>query len=189
MLTQAFGLFLATPTQWRLVLLISCALSLAQIVFSPFVVETPAWLARKGLSDQEKNVGRKLWGIAVAVPTEDSSDPLLDPESRIERDPEPEPPRETAITIPQLLKAKELRRPLLIIIFAMLSQQLSGKSYISLILRTLTYTSRHQRRPLLQQRHPLKGPPRFRTLRLPRNHNRQHVHDIPPYIPHRTSRS
>lgn len=35
--------------------------------------------------------------------------------------------RVTAITVPQLLTARELRRPLLIVSFAMLSQQLSGK--------------------------------------------------------------
>ena len=150
MLTQGFGLLLATPTQWRLVLLISCALSLAQIVLSPFITETPAWLARRGLSDQEKNAARKLWGNAVASPTGDSSEPLLDPESRNERELEPEPPREIT-TIPQLLKTKELRRPLLIIVFAMMSQQLSGKFNIFLILPTLTCCSRHQCRLVLQQ--------------------------------------
>lgn len=51
-------------------------------------------------------------------------DPLLD-------DPEEQPestPHVPAITVPQLLKAPELRRPLLIVSFAMLSQQLSGVS-------------------------------------------------------------
>lgn len=148
MLTQAFGLFFATPIHWRLVPFISCALSLAQIVLSPFVTETPAWLAQRGLSDQEKNVGRKLWGDSIADPAGDSSEPLLEPESRVEGD--PEPPRSIAITVPQLLKAKELRRPLLIIIFAMMSQQLSGKFNIFVILSMLTCSSRHQCRPILQ---------------------------------------
>lgn len=56
---------------------------------------------------------------------DDSSvqDPLLDdPEEQ--REPAS---RVAAITVPQLFKARELRKPLLIVIFSMLSQQTSGR--------------------------------------------------------------
>ncbi|KII88903.1 hypothetical protein PLICRDRAFT_40541 [Plicaturopsis crispa FD-325 SS-3] len=120
MITQAMGLRLATPHQWRLVLLFSTALSVAQFFVSPFAVESPAWFDRKGRPDDRKTSARRLWGITgAATPlAHDVEDPLLE-ERRDE-------PRAAAVTVPQALKAPELRRPLLIVSLAMMAQQISG---------------------------------------------------------------
>lgn len=62
MVTQTMGFGLATPTQWRIVLLISCALSTLQYLLSPVIVESPAYLDRIGLSDERKAAIQSLWG-------------------------------------------------------------------------------------------------------------------------------
>lgn len=62
MVTQAIGFGLATPTQWRLVLLISGALSATQYLLAPTIVESPAYLGRIGLAVERKVVTRALWG-------------------------------------------------------------------------------------------------------------------------------
>jgi len=129
MLTQALGLYLSTPRQWRFVLFISSAISTAQYCLSPFIVEPPSYLGRTSSVEDQRSAARKLWGSAegIGISPRDSDDTTL-------QDPlleDPEEQRETtlrvaAMTVPQLLKATELRRPLLIVSFAMLSQQLSG---------------------------------------------------------------
>ncbi|KAG2157578.1 general substrate transporter [Suillus bovinus] len=129
MATQGMGFGLATPRQWRLVLLISSGISIFQYFSSPFIVESPSYLNRKGLVDQEKLAIQRLWGethdISRADPEEgDSEEPLLsDSDSATER---VSASRQPAITVPQLFASTELRRPLLTIIAAMISQQISG---------------------------------------------------------------
>lgn len=66
MVTQAMGLKLATPEDWRLVLLFSSALSGVQAMLSPFIVESPTWLHRHGLLQEKAAAARKLWAIGDA---------------------------------------------------------------------------------------------------------------------------
>ncbi|KIK96730.1 hypothetical protein PAXRUDRAFT_10621 [Paxillus rubicundulus Ve08.2h10] len=126
MVTQGMGFGLATPTQWRLVPFISLALSAIQYFVCPMVAESPAYLIRNGLVNEQKAVVRRLWGDQAGSVRSDleehSGEPLLTPENRgdVSRN------EQSAVTIPQLLASTELRRPLLTIIFAMASQQLSG---------------------------------------------------------------
>ena len=61
MITQALGLRFATPTQWRLVLFISCALSVAQFLVSPLMLESPAWLGGHGHADAKQRVTQRIW--------------------------------------------------------------------------------------------------------------------------------
>lgn len=153
MITQAIGLRFATPTQWRSVLFLSAAGSVAQFFLSGLVVESPAWLGGKGQVEPRKAVARKLWGTVppatrrfplpsspatqmsvFAAADASVEDPLLE-ELEAHRD-----ENVTALTVPQVLAARELRKPLAIVCFAMLSQQLSGTyfcltfSFASLIL-------------------------------------------------------
>lgn len=63
------------------------------------------------------------------VPNYDSQDPLLsadDPESGEITPAKADDAHEAALSVPQLLIAPELRRPLTIVCFSMLVQQLSG---------------------------------------------------------------
>ncbi|THH31750.1 hypothetical protein EUX98_g2430 [Antrodiella citrinella] len=139
--TQAMGLRLATPEDWRTVLMFSSALSLVQLLVSGFIVESPSWLTRHGRFDDRILAAQKLWahteatfGVTI-IPYEDdapayeeSDAPLLggmqpDVEEQIAKDPES---HDAAISIPQLLMAPELRRPLTIVCFSMLCQQCSG---------------------------------------------------------------
>jgi hypothetical protein len=62
MVTQVMGFGLATPRQWRLVLFISFGISVLHYLMSPFIVESPSYLNRKGLLDQQKSTIRRLWG-------------------------------------------------------------------------------------------------------------------------------
>ncbi|KAJ6618290.1 general substrate transporter [Mycena sp. CBHHK59/15] len=139
MITQAIGLRFATPTQWRSVLFFSSACSVAQFFLSSLMVESPAWLAGKGLVEPKKVVARKLWGqsfcctcsrLTLSLATDALEDPLLD-ELEAHRD---DSVRVTALTVPQVLLARELRKPLAIVCFAMLSQQFSVLYYSNDIL-------------------------------------------------------
>jgi SP family facilitated glucose transporter-like MFS transporter 3 len=145
MVTQGMGFGLATPRQWRLVLFISSGISIFQYFTAPFVVESPSYLNRKGLVNQEKLAICRLWGefhdvsrtdreqiltcrdknlISSLVEEQESEEPLLpdsdDTTERVSTD------RQPAMTIPRLFASTELRRPLLTIIAAMTSQQISG---------------------------------------------------------------
>jgi hypothetical protein len=62
MITQALGLRLASPSEWRIVLFFSFVISAAQVLFSVFVVESPAWLGGNGRPDEKKAVAKRLWG-------------------------------------------------------------------------------------------------------------------------------
>ncbi|KZT03566.1 general substrate transporter [Laetiporus sulphureus 93-53] len=130
MTTQAMGLQLATPRQWRIVLLFSTALAASQLFVSSMMVESPTWLNRHGLLQEKDKVARRLWKSGQIVrspdlPTYDSEDPLLNTEDADEDD-QIKPVEEHAISVPQLLVTPDLRRPLTIICFSMLVQQLSG---------------------------------------------------------------
>jgi MFS transporter, SP family, solute carrier family 2 (facilitated glucose transporter), member 3 len=138
MITQAMGLRLASPTEWRIVLFFSFVLSAAQVLFSLFVVESPAWLGGNGKLGEKKAATKRLWGpdrnyptITIIIPS--SFNHFLVPSQRTEDDPlldELEARREDApinvVTVPQLLATRELWKPLAIISLAMASQQLSG---------------------------------------------------------------
>jgi SP family facilitated glucose transporter-like MFS transporter 3 len=112
--TQALGLRLAEPDTWRFVLLISAVLGLAQLFFSGAIIESPASLrGRAAVRAAEE----RLWkGSSIG----DAEDPLL-PENE---DTEHEGVR--PISVPQLFSAPELRKPLYIVCFSMLAQQVSG---------------------------------------------------------------
>lgn len=69
MITQALGLQLATPHEWRAVLLLSAALSAVQLLLSPAIVESPTWLHRHGLLQEKAAATRKLWSIEEATPS------------------------------------------------------------------------------------------------------------------------
>ncbi|KAJ7702389.1 general substrate transporter [Mycena rosella] len=112
---NALGLRFATPTQWRSVLFVSSAAAVAQFFLSTLMVDSPAWLGAKGLVEPKKAASHRLWG--VVSPT---THPLLD-ELEAHRD-----ESITALTVPQVFAAPELRKPLAIVCLAMLSQQLSG---------------------------------------------------------------
>jgi len=124
MITQALGLRFATPSEWRVVLCTSSVLSGAQFLSSALVTESPVWLGTHGRPDERKVVAKRLWGDD---PTPYSSsngveeNPLLDEPERT-----PDVVQKTSITVPQLLAARELRKPVAIVCLAMASQQLSG---------------------------------------------------------------
>ncbi|KAL1732920.1 general substrate transporter [Schizophyllum commune] len=127
MITQAFGLRFATPTQWRLVLFISCALSVAQFLVSPLMLESPAWLGGHGHADAKQRVTQRIWTFKDTDREDyrgDAEDPLLGDEDEADRR-RAESPR-PSINALKVFAAPDLRKPLLIVSFAMMSQQISG---------------------------------------------------------------
>ncbi|KAI9569520.1 general substrate transporter [Boletus coccyginus] len=139
MVTQIMGFGLATPTQWRLVLLISSAISATQYLLAPAIAESPAYLFRKGLTVERKAVIRSLWGHQSGDARPDPED--LGEEPLLASSNEADVPladqaaaSAAAVTIPELLASPELRRPLLTIAFATISQQLSVLYYSNNIL-------------------------------------------------------
>lgn len=72
MITQAIGLKLSEPKRWRAVLLISSALSVAQILLSPAISETPEWLKQNKMADLARKAEGRLWKFnkTVAAGTE-----------------------------------------------------------------------------------------------------------------------
>jgi MFS family permease len=69
MITQAVGLRLATPAQWRIVLFLSFILSAAQLLLSPVVAESPAWLEGAGRPEESAMIRKKLWRLHIAIGT------------------------------------------------------------------------------------------------------------------------
>ena len=61
MVTQILGLRMATPTLWRLVLLLSSFASIVQLCLSKVIVETPVWLHQLGKIDDFRNAQRDLF--------------------------------------------------------------------------------------------------------------------------------
>lgn len=117
MTTQIIGLQFASQSLWRFVLLISSALAIAQFLASPFVEESPVWLEGKNRTEERARVASRIW---VDAP---SYEPLLE-EGTQNSDPA-EPPVQP-VKVPQLLRSREFRRPVIVMCFAMLAQQISG---------------------------------------------------------------
>ncbi|KZT66806.1 general substrate transporter [Daedalea quercina L-15889] len=140
MITQIMGLQFATPTRWRTVLFFSAALAAVQFVLSSGMVESPTWLDRSGLLVEKDKVMQRIWrsGQILRSPdvsNSDSQGPLLSADiEAIDDSGTPVPvvdipernDQEEAITVPELLATPGLRRPLTIVCFSMLVQQLSG---------------------------------------------------------------
>ncbi|KAF8589928.1 general substrate transporter [Ramaria rubella] len=132
LLTQVLGIGLAAPTLWRFVLLISGALSLAQLLLSFLAIDSPVWLSDKSRLPEAKAAAALLWGDQTLVPTSRTSEDTLREEEGLlshqhTDDPDGRPPiasRESP-TFRQLIKPP-LLRPLLIVCFGMVAQQLSG---------------------------------------------------------------
>lgn len=138
MVTQMVGIRFATPTGWRLVFLLSCSLSLLQILTSPLMVESPAWLLKRRRFDAYHKVVSKLWGrkppvelgkfLKVAgILTFSFIHPIFSEESLLEEAEQSDDNHIPNVDVPQLFAFRELRRPLIIVSLAMLSQQVSGK--------------------------------------------------------------
>ncbi|KDR81371.1 hypothetical protein GALMADRAFT_239236 [Galerina marginata CBS 339.88] len=119
MLTQLAGINLATPSMWRFVFLISFCLSALQFVSTSVVVESPAFLFSRHRLDEHKDAARRLWGSTISSLASEES--LLD-----ESENSPQPSDRENVTISQLFARRELRKPLMIVSLAMLSQQVSG---------------------------------------------------------------
>ena len=114
MLTQVAGITLAAPSTWRFVFFISFTISALQFLLSSMIVESPTWLFNQSRLEDHKHATRKLWG--------DVEEPLL---NQLEETPEVSPPQES-LTVPQVYATIGLRKPLMIVALAMVSQQLSG---------------------------------------------------------------
>jgi SP family facilitated glucose transporter-like MFS transporter 3 len=134
---------MATPTLWRFVLLFSSFASIVQLCLSQFIVETPVYLTQLGRADDTRDAKRYLFQQPGHIRFVHQScqpvihrrlsasveDPLLDDTgdaSQDESDDHWGTPRSKSISITELLKSRELRRPLVVGSFAMISQQLSG---------------------------------------------------------------
>ncbi|KAM5531819.1 hypothetical protein V8D89_014518 [Ganoderma adspersum] len=127
MITQAMGLNLATPTTWRLVLLFSAALSLAQLLLGTMIVESPVWLSRHGSIRDKDASARRLWQSTPTLRSSDAvnenaEDPLLGAND----DHDHHEIQSHAVNVPTVLLRTEFRKPLAIVCFSMLCQQLSG---------------------------------------------------------------
>lgn len=120
MVTQIIGLQFATQSQWRYVLLLSAAIGVAQFLASVTIVESPVWLTANGHREDTKAVGHRLWGIQESP---SAVEPLLEEGLESERPRAPD----QLVKLPQLFTSREFRRPLAIVCFAMLAQQISGR--------------------------------------------------------------
>ncbi|KIM48995.1 hypothetical protein M413DRAFT_92306 [Hebeloma cylindrosporum] len=119
MLTQVAGINLATTSHWRYVFFISSCLALFQLLFASKIVESPPFLLHKNRMEDHKIARRRLWGDTVlSLASEESL--LNDPEDlRAE-------PSEENVSVPRLFAVNELRKPLMVVSFAMLAQQICG---------------------------------------------------------------
>ncbi|KAJ7582501.1 general substrate transporter [Mycena floridula] len=138
-ITQLVGLNFATPTTWRFVLFISCALGLAQWFGSVFMVETPGWISAHssaGSKEEAAAVERRIWGFSPSSSLEASSEPDTD-ETAVNHPllAQAEPDDAThiihaqaTISLPTLIfrTPRDLYRPMVIVCFAMVGQQVSG---------------------------------------------------------------
>ena len=77
------------------------------------IVESPTWLFNQSRLEDHKHAVIRLWG----------EEPLL---NQLEETPEVSLPQES-LTVPQVYATVGLRKPLMIVALAMISQQLSGK--------------------------------------------------------------
>ncbi|KAI0306708.1 general substrate transporter, partial [Multifurca ochricompacta] len=127
MITQLLGLRMATSTLWRFVLLFSSSISIVQLCLSRLIIETPVWLKQQGKIEDFRDAQSHLF----KQPEFSSSlqAPLLDEireGSQHESDNSGERLRSTPVSVSDLWKSPELRRPLVVVCSAMISQQLSG---------------------------------------------------------------
>ena len=114
MLTQVAGITLATPSTWRFVFFISFMISAIQFLLGSMIVESPTWLLNHSRMEDRKLAVRRLW--------DDVEEPLLNqPEETLEVSPQ------EILTVPQVYASIDLRKPLMIVVLAMISQQLSGE--------------------------------------------------------------
>jgi MFS family permease len=116
MLTQVAGITLAAPSTWRFVFFISFMISALQFLLGSMIVESPTWLFNQSRLEDRKHAVRRLWGDT------DSEEPLL---NQLEETLEVSP--QESLTVPQVYTTIGLRKPLMIVALAMISQQLSGK--------------------------------------------------------------
>ena len=114
MLTQVAGITLATPSTWRFVFFVSFTISTLQFLLGSMIVESPTWLLNQRRPEDHKHAVRRLWG--------DVEEPLL---NQLEETPEVSP--QECLTVPQVFATTGLKKPLMIVALAMISQQLSGK--------------------------------------------------------------
>ena len=114
MLTQVAGITLATPSTWRFVFFISFMISAIQFLLGSMIVESPTWLLNHSRMEDRKLAVRRLW--------DDVEEPLLNQsEETLEVSPQ------EILTVPQVYASIDLRKPLMIVVLAMISQQLSGE--------------------------------------------------------------
>lgn len=127
--TQVLGFYFAEPGSWRTVFLVSVGLSVVQFLLGIRMIESPAWLAAHNRKPEARAVSARLWKTSGDHPTmpgglyedDDVEEALLR-----ERSPFPQPSQPPP-TIAQCFKIPELRRPLIVVSLAMLSQQISGE--------------------------------------------------------------
>ena len=99
------------------------------------IVESPTWLFNRSRLDEHKRAAKWLWHdngcrmiqplytlIVTYRPFYQAEEPLLD---QLEENHEIHP--QESLTIPQVFATKGLRKPLMIVALAMITQQLSGK--------------------------------------------------------------
>jgi hypothetical protein len=73
LITQAIGINCATSTSWRFVLVASSGVGIGQLLFSPFIVESPVWLHRQQFIEIFNSTTRKLWGKTPHVKPDGAS--------------------------------------------------------------------------------------------------------------------
>ncbi|KAI0028353.1 general substrate transporter [Vararia minispora EC-137] len=141
MITQLIGLRFATPTQWRLVPAASCLISIVQLLLSPAIVETPEWLGQHHMNVAATSSERAIWTVGLKYPQQapDIEAPLLDeaPSPLSDRPRE----REESVSLLRLFFTPRLRRPLVIVCVAMISQQVSGAILVLLNMFQVLYYS------------------------------------------------
>ncbi|KAF8644121.1 hypothetical protein AX16_008650 [Volvariella volvacea WC 439] len=120
MITQIIGFRLATPEDWRMVLFLSCALAIAQLVLSTKATESPTWLNSKRRLEEQKQAIDRLYHLLPSASRDDLEDPLLAESETLHHEGRPAPPTF------ELLTSREIQRPLAIVCLAMTAQQISG---------------------------------------------------------------
>ncbi|KAI0057110.1 general substrate transporter [Artomyces pyxidatus] len=124
LVAQLLGVWLATPSRWRCVLIFSSVLSAVHLLLGVFMVETPVYLKKHGRLEALLASEQRLWTISNKRVADDAEDPLLD--TGDDDDNKLLAPDPALVSLTQLLHKRELRRPLIIVSSAMVSAQISG---------------------------------------------------------------
>ncbi|EJD02102.1 general substrate transporter [Fomitiporia mediterranea MF3/22] len=129
--TQGIGLSLASPWTWRYVPFASAALAFVQLAIAAAVPESHAWLSGNGQAREAERVRDKLWvGGGGAAYSRVSHDPeAADSDDEDIADPPAVFTAHSAnktLSLGALLRAPELRTPVLVVVSAMAAQQFSG---------------------------------------------------------------